>query len=347
VLAAPPQTSPVAPAGATPATSSPAPPAAAPPPASPPAPPARSSVPPSSAAPPPSASPPTNESLAEARFREGSDAFDHGRVDEACAAFADSLRLYATLGTLLNLALCHEKQGKTASAWSEFTHAAAWAGDPAQRDRRDFARQHAQRLEKALTRVRIELPPTQATLTVTVDGEAVPEVDRSLPLFLDPGEHEVEAHAPQYQPSVAHVTVPATPASDALVVTLPALEMLSAAPAPAPPIAPPSPVESPMRRTAGWIVGGAGVVALGVGTIFAADAVSRTGNLAACGGCSAGPAQTSEIVALATFLAGAVAVGTGAWLVFSPPRPSPRASRLVLVPRFAQGTGGLTLAGTW
>src|SRR5579859_3444728 len=99
--------------------------------------------------------PTANETKAESRFREGSDAFDQGRVDQACADFAESLRLFATLGTLLNLALCHEKQGKTATAWTEFVHAAASAIDPAQRDRREFARQHAAHLERSLVRLRI------------------------------------------------------------------------------------------------------------------------------------------------------------------------------------------------
>src|ERR1700678_1883103 len=113
---------------------------------------------------PPSAA--SREEEAEARFREGSAAFDAGRTDEACESFARSLKLYPKLSTLLNLALCQESQGKTASAWRGFVEAAAWANDAAQRDRRDFANQHALKLERSLPRVEIRLPEGALALAI-------------------------------------------------------------------------------------------------------------------------------------------------------------------------------------
>ena len=46
------------------------------------------------------------------------------------------------LGTLLNLATCHEKLGRTASAWGEFKEAATLAEKRGEKDRATFANEH-------------------------------------------------------------------------------------------------------------------------------------------------------------------------------------------------------------
>src|SRR5688572_10857098 len=60
---------------------------------------------------------------AEALFREGRRLLGAGQVDAACEKLAQSQKLDPSGGTLMNLADCHERQGKTASAWSGFVEA--------------------------------------------------------------------------------------------------------------------------------------------------------------------------------------------------------------------------------
>ncbi|MGD0677144.1 MAG: hypothetical protein ABSC94_17145 [Polyangiaceae bacterium] len=285
---------------------------------------------------------------AEERFHEGSEAFDHGRLDAACSAFADSLRLYPTLGTLLNLALCHERQGKTASAWAEFTQAAAWANDPSQRDRRDFAHQHSARLERSLLRVRLEIDGDDRAVAVSIDGERVPTARRAMPVFLDPGEHEIAATAPDHEDFTTKVTVVAG-APDGLVVRIPLLEPRPPVTAPSVGIVRPAARRRDVRRVLAWLAGGVGVSAVGVGLAFAFDAISKTDSLGSTCSvrCSSGPAQASEVISMIGFGVGAASLVAGAWLLFSPAPQASMSVRLSLAPSVDGRGGGFDLAGTF
>src|SRR6185436_12399932 len=64
-----------------------------------------------------------DKSLATQLFKEGRALVDQGKVAEGCRKLEESQRLDPGGGTLLNVALCHEKEGRTATAWAEFTEA--------------------------------------------------------------------------------------------------------------------------------------------------------------------------------------------------------------------------------
>jgi len=57
---------------------------------------------------------------AEALFQEGRALLMAGKAEQACPKLEDSQRLDPATGTLMALALCHEQEGKLASAWAAF-----------------------------------------------------------------------------------------------------------------------------------------------------------------------------------------------------------------------------------
>lgn len=82
----------------------------------------------------------TDKATADALFRAGKELLESGKVAEACAKLAESQRIDPRLGTLLNVAACHEQEGRTATAWSEFNEAASQAAIAKQAERETFAR---------------------------------------------------------------------------------------------------------------------------------------------------------------------------------------------------------------
>ena len=72
--------------------------------------------------------PPPNPA-AVALFEEGRTLMKAGKYDEACPKFEQSVAMMRSVGALLNLADCYDKEGKTASAWAGFRAAASAARD--------------------------------------------------------------------------------------------------------------------------------------------------------------------------------------------------------------------------
>ena len=132
-----------------------------------------------------------------------------GKLREACTAFAASFKADPQLGVLLNLADCHEKIGKLASAWSEFREAVNRANRISDA-REAYARKRADALAPRLAKLHV-VPPAAGT-TVTLDGADVTAlVGTDMPI--DSGAHELTASAPGRAKQTKHVTIADTAAT--------------------------------------------------------------------------------------------------------------------------------------
>jgi hypothetical protein len=141
----------------------------------------------------------TEVALAETLYRQARDLMAQGKYDEACPKLAESYRLDRATGTLLNLASCHERQGKVATAWSEYADAIVAARRDSRPDRVKFAEDRTRALEPQLPRLTLVVP-TDADgpdLELRLDGLTIGTAARGVPTPLDPGKHAVEAHAPK------------------------------------------------------------------------------------------------------------------------------------------------------
>lgn len=317
--------------------------------------------------------------LAESLFREAKALLDQGKVAEACDKLAASQRLEPKPGTALNLAVCHEKLGKTATAWADYMDAASLSASAGQKEREDFARGRVAALESQLSRIVIRVEETPG-LKVRLDGRHFLKAAWGMATPVDPGEHVIEASAPGYAPAARRVSVAAghgtqeiplpklSPASAEAPPPTPADRPAPATkPAPTPPQSmkstqPSPPPEVPSRAGSGqaiaaYVAGGVGLVGIGVGTYFGLRTFSRRddGN-AHCVGvyCTAeglalhADAQRSATISTIGFGVGIAGIGAGVALWLTAGKAAPRTSGHAWVaPIVGPGQAGLAVGGGW
>jgi hypothetical protein len=185
----------------------------------------------------------TKTAVAEALYRQARELMAAGDYNAACPKLAESQRLDPATGTLLNLAACHEKQGKLATAWLEYGDALVAARRDGREDRVEYARQRAAELEPKLSRLTIVLAPDadEPELTLELDGASVGRAVLGAATPVDPGQHVVRASAPGKKPWEQTVEIGAE--ADQKSLTIPKLELAPVEPAP--PAAPPPPALAP------------------------------------------------------------------------------------------------------
>ncbi|WP_437567221.1 tetratricopeptide repeat protein [Sorangium sp. So ce542] len=297
--------------------------------------------------------------VAEALFRQGRELFKRGQFAEACDKFQESQRLEPKPGTLLNLAVCHEKVGKLATAWAELGSVEEIARREGRKDREGFARAQREALEERLARLEVRMAEPPAGLRLTLDGEPLNGAALNAPFPIDPGRHRVAAAAPGKRAWSTEVEVPSERA--AIVVAVPALED-------APPAAPGSAGAPPPPRAGGPVSGrepragsagmvlaatgfSVGAIGLGVGAVAGALTLARSGALAeACPDDRCPPSRRGELdaantlanVSNAGFAVLAIGAGVGvAGLLMLPAQGSTSGARAALTPVLGPGVIGL------
>ncbi len=242
---------------------------------------------------------------AQSLFERARLLMEDGDLAHACPLFAESQRLDPGGGTLLNLALCHERQGRTATAWAEYNDALALAVRDGREDRREFAHEHIEALRDRLPRVRVVIDQPTAGLVVALDDTTLSALSLGADLPVDPGAHVVTASAAEHAPWRSSFVLAD---GQQLDVHVPALARETRA-------------HETRLATASWVLGGIAVGALATSAITGILALSANG--AASDKCVADrdycpdPTYADDVSrarTLAWISTGALAIGAGAGL---------------------------------
>ena len=277
---------------------------------------------------------PSNEAAAEALFNEGRALVEAGKIAEGCKKLEASQTLDAGTGTLLHLADCYERSGRTATAWARFREASARAAREGRADWETIAKTRARELEPKLAKVRIDAPPG---VTVSQDGVEIPAAALGSDLPTDPGSHTLRAVAKGKRPWSQAFAIEAAKTTN---ITVPALAA-----------EPPSPSDPPKSnpafptRTVGYGLGAAGVAGLALGAITGGIAISLNNKAKeVCpdpGVCAdrdardhADSARSTATISTIGFVAGGALLASGVLLVvLSPPTSAGASGRIRVGPQ--------------
>ncbi len=148
--------------------------------------------------------------MANALYDQGQALLKAGNQAAGCAKFEASLALSPAASTMINIARCHQQEGKLATAWAEYTQALRLNGDTAGAERRkaleELARQDP-RARAALAQAAHRARASAAGCQVRSDDKELPMGALGEALPADPGPHVVRVSAPGYREETRSVTL--------------------------------------------------------------------------------------------------------------------------------------------
>lgn len=153
---------------------------------------------------------------------------------QACPMLARSHDLVPRSSTLLNLAVCRERLGQSASAHHAYRR--VLAQEPPESERARLAQKRLAILAPRVPWLTLELDEPADGTIVALDGVILPRDVWGQPRALDPGTHVVEATAPGYLPRTKHFQLSS---GERKTLVLGALERIVSSPTPAPEPEPP------------------------------------------------------------------------------------------------------------
>ena len=274
------------------------------------------------------------ERRADELFERGKALLSAGDYQQACALLSESYQADPATGSLLALALCHERAGHTASAFQAYRQVALRARAEEQPERAQVASQRAQALEAGFSTLTIDVRQVEgaAGLEVLVDDVPLPLEQVGEPIPVDPGQVCIEVSADDRLPwrtslvvdpgrNVLHVVAPRLEARPAPIAPVVAVRAASAEPKARPAKEPPPRDRRYIAlRRAGAVVLTAGAVGVVAGGGLVVRAVRKDNDSeAGCVDDACTPAgrrdrlaaRTAGNAATATLAVGGALVGAG------------------------------------
>lgn len=230
----------------------------------------------------------------QAKFEQAQQLYEKLNYKDALPLFEAAFDGTGSPNASLYVGRCLRELGRVDEAYEILRETRRRAAERAAEEQRfvetrDAAVVELKELEPHVGRLYITVTEPPDGLAVSVGGKPVPEerlarieagnvVDARdpLPIVLKAGAAQIEMSAPGYQPHRQDVQLRGGPPSR---LTLPALKVAEVAPVPTP-VAPPEreaePSDVGTQRIIGVGLAGAGVVGLGIGTVFGIMALGTT-----------------------------------------------------------------------
>jgi hypothetical protein len=260
----------------------------------------------------------------------------------------------------LNIAYCHEAQGKTATAWREYNEAAAWASQQGRIDRVVFAQERAAALARNVARIDLQLPDDSL---LEIDGVAYPHTHFTALVFVDAGMHKIRVSAPSKVAFEMDLAVPQGAWAHTIHVPQLIVEETKPQPIAAPivvPSAPPPPPDD-TKLALGYTASGVGAASLVLGVVFGARALdaSSTANdhctrdrCDATGSASISDAHGYTMVSVIAMGVGVAGLGGGLWLLLTSGGDSAASTNVSaksarVAPMIGPNSGGVSLSGAF
>jgi hypothetical protein len=297
---------------------------------------------------------------------------DGAKYEEAAAQFRRAYELTKSWKVLGNLGLClmHlERDGEAIEAYDKYL---AGGGKDIAREERAQVERDLATLKAQVATVRVELPAGEATIiderSNSRGGKIVNKyvtTTGSMQLGLHPGDHVITARSSQGSSDWPTSLDPASSTSHrfafgqpADATAKPSLTPMSTVAPKTDPVGKPAsepvgaePQSSSNQRTIGFVVGGTGVAALGIGAFFGLSTFSKWKDAKnACDTtdvCDSSAARSSGNLATVFFAVGGAATAAGVVLVLTAPSsasPAP-ATAWRIAPALGPGVKGV-VAGT-
>jgi PEGA domain len=223
---------------------------------------------------------------AQALFKAAREMVDAGDWAGGCAKFEASLALQASASTMLNIAKCHEHDGKIASAWDAYNRALTLntetRGDTRRKGLEGLARKGVEALAPRLPKLRVTVAGSPAGLRVLRDGKEIPAGALGDALPSDPGPHEIQVSAPGFRSETRAVTLEEGKTAIVSITLTPGEEKPAGGEKAGGGEKPPSrgvPVWA-------WITGAGGLVLSGVAVYFLVDDLAAVGRLQSSANCA-------------------------------------------------------------
>lgn len=274
----------------------------------------------------------TNEAKAEELFNKAVELSEAHKYTEACPLLAESQKLDPRASTLYALADCEGEAGKIASAVLRFkeyvTAYEAMKGDARKRhdQRANSARGYIKSLEPQAPKLKLTIPAgIPSAFVLTRNGEQIDRIGLDKDLLVDPGEQVIVFQVPGHQDAEQRVSLAL---KESKVVELVAGVVAETSDQPGAGDG----SKRNVRRTAGFVMLGAGVVGLAFGGAMGGLAVGQKDIVTEhCKGLGCDPMgldaakQGRSFGNLSTvgFVAGGVLAATGLVLVVTAPKAKP------------------------